>query len=64
MNRLFTLPEDLPPAAALALFETLQHLTWQLRDQYEDELIALIVAERDPGSPSQQALDFNDDLPF
>ena len=64
MNRLFTLPEDLPPAAALALFEMLQHLTWQLWDKYEDELIALIIAERDQRSPVQQTLDFNDDLPF
>lgn len=64
MNPSFKLPEDLPPVAALALFEALQQLTWQLWDHYEDALIALIIAERDPDSPVQQTLDFNDDLPF
>ncbi len=58
------LPDDLPPAVALALFEALQHLTWTLRDQYETELIALIMAERNQVPVAQQTLDFNDDLPF
>ena len=58
------IPDDLPPALALALFELLQDLTHALWDQYETELIELIMAERDPVPPAQQTLDFNDDLPF
>ena len=58
------LPEDLPPAVALALFEVLQTLTQALWDQYETDLIELIMSERDQTPAAQQVLDFNDDLPF
>ena len=59
-----TLPDDLPPAVALALFEALQDLTWTLWDRYETDLIKLMMAERNQVPPAQQTLDFNDDLPF
>ena len=59
-----TLPDDLPPAVALALFEFLQDISQALWDQYETELIELIMAERNQVPPARQALDFNDDLPF
>ncbi len=58
------IPDNLPPALALALFEFLQDLSQALWDQYETELIELIMAERNQVPPTQQTLDFNDDLPF
>lgn len=59
-----SLPEDLPPAVALALFETLENLTTAVWNLYETDLIELIMAERNQVPPAQQVLDFNDDLPF
>lgn len=58
------IPENLPPALALALCELLQDLSHALWDQYETELIELIKAESDPVPPAQQTFDFNDELPF
>ena len=58
------IPDNLPPAPALALFEFLQDLSQALWDQYATELIELIMAERNQVPPTQQTLDFNDDLPF
>ena len=58
------IPDNLPPALALALFEFLQDLSQALLDQYETELIELIMAERNQVPPTRQTLDFNDDLPF
>ena len=58
------LPEDLPPAVALALFETLDNLSNAVWNLYESDLIALMMADRDPVPPTQQAFDFNDELPF
>ena len=60
----FTVPEDLSPPVALALFEVLQELTDALWQQYEIDLVELIMEERNQVPASQQALDFNDDLPF
>jgi len=57
-------PDNLPPALALALFELLQDLSHALWDQYETDLIELIMAEPDQVPPAQQTLDFNDELPF
>ena len=59
-----SLPEDLPPAVALALFETLENLTNAVWNLYQTDLIELIMAERNQVPPAQQVLDFNDDLPF
>ena len=59
-----SLPEDLPPAVALALFEALQNLTNAVWNLYETDLIDLMMAERNQIAPAQQVLDFNDDLPF
>ena len=61
---LVPVPENLPPALALALFELLQHFSDALWEQYETELIELIMAERNQVPAAQQTLDFNDDLPF
>jgi hypothetical protein len=59
-----SLPEDLPPAVALALFETLDNLTNAVWNLYQTDLIELIMPERNQVPPAQQVLDFNDDLPF
>jgi hypothetical protein len=59
-----SLPEDLPPAVALALFETLDNLSNAVWNLYETDLITLITADPCQIPPVQQAFDFNDDLPF
>ena len=65
MNTLpFTFPADLSPPVALALFELLQNLIDALWQQYETELVEIIMQERNQVPASQQAFDFNDDLPF
>jgi hypothetical protein len=65
MNRLpFTFPEELSPPVALALFEVLQALTDALWQQYETDLVDLIMQERNQVPASQQKFDFDDDLPF
>ena len=61
---LVPIPDNLPPALALALFDLLQDLSHALWDQYETDLIELIMAEPDHVPPAQQTLDFNDELPF
>ncbi len=60
----FTFPEDLSPALALALFELLQNLTDALWQQYQSDLVELIMEERNQVPASQLVLDFDDDLPF
>ena len=65
MNPLpFPLPEDLSPPVALALFELLQDLSDALWQQYETDLLDLIIAERNQVPASQRAFDFNDEIPF
>jgi hypothetical protein len=65
MNTLpFTIPEDLSAPVALALFELLRELTDALWQQYEIELVELIMEERNQCPASQQAFEFNDDLSF
>ena len=65
MNPLpFPLPEDLSPPVALALFELLQDLSDALWQQYEPDLVELIKAECNQVPASQQAFDFNDEIPF
>jgi hypothetical protein len=60
----FHLPQDLPPKTAMALFDLLSELTNALWQQYESELVELIIEELNHSTASQQAFDFNDDLPF
>jgi len=60
----FHLPQDLPPKTALALFDLLSGLTDALWQQYETELVELIMDELNAHPASQQSFDFNDDLPF
>jgi hypothetical protein len=60
----FTLPEDLSPPVALALFEVLQDLTDALWQQYETDLVELIMQEHNQVPASQQVLDFDDDISF
>ena len=65
MNRLpFTFPEELSPPVALALFEVLQALTDALWQQYEADLVELIMQECNQVPASQQNFDFDDDLSF
>jgi hypothetical protein len=59
-----SLPEDLPPVVALALFETLENLSNAVWNLYRTDLIELMTAESDQIPSTQQAFDFNDDLPF
>ena len=61
---LFQLPEDLPPKTAMALFDFLSGLTDAFWQQYESELVEIIVEELNQDTAFQQAFDFNDDLPF
>ena len=60
----FTIPEDLSAPVALALFELLRELTDALWQQYEIELVELIMVERNQCPASQQAFEFNEDLSF
>ena len=60
----FPLPQDLSPKTALALFDLLSALTDALWQQYETELLELIMDELNAYSADQSAFDFNDDLPF
>ena len=61
---LFQLPEDLPPKTAMALFDFLSGLTDAFWQQYESELVEIIVEELKQEPPSQQTFDFNDPIPF
>ncbi len=58
------LPDDLPPETAMVLFEFLSELTNAVWDQYETELVELIMQERNQFPASQQTFDFDDDIPF
>ena len=60
----FHLPDDLPPQTALALFDLLRGLIDALWQQYETELLELIMDEPEADLDAQQAFDFNSDLPF
>ena len=61
---LFPLPQDLSPKTAMALFDLLSALTDALWQQYEPELVALIVDELHQDRAAQQPCDTNDDPPF
>jgi len=59
-----SLPQELPPQAALALFDLLYGLTDALWQRYGSELIERMMEERDQyPDASQQCFDFNDELP-
>jgi hypothetical protein len=60
----FHLPQDLPPTTALALFDLLSDLTDALWQQYQTELVELIMDDLNAFPATQQTFDFNDDLPF
>ena len=60
----FQLPPDLPPKTALALFELLSGLTDALWQQYETDLVELIMEDLNAHPASQLSFDFNDDIPF
>jgi hypothetical protein len=65
MNPLpFPLPNHLSPPVALALLELLQELADALWQQYETELVEIIMAERNPVPASQQSFDLDDEIPF
>ena len=63
-NPIFTLPQDLSPDTAMALFVILNRLTDALRQHYEGEWNELAMLERNPYPATRQALDFDDDIPF
>ncbi len=48
----------------MALFDFLSGMTDALWQQYEPELVEIIIEELNQDPASQQAFDFNDDLPF
>ena len=60
----FPLPQDLSPKTALALFDLLSALTDALWQQYETELLELIMDDLNAHPADQSSFDFNDDLPF
>ena len=59
-----TLPLDLSPDTALALFDLLNSLSDTLCQYYGLELAELTMAERNQYPANQQVFDFDDDLPF
>ena len=61
---LFQVPEDLPPETAMALFDLLSGLVDALWQHYEIELVELIMEDLNQYPASQQAFDFDDNLPF
>ena len=63
-NPSITLPLDLSPDTALALYDLLKDLTDTLWQHYEIELRELTREERNQYPASQQAFDFDDHLPF
>jgi len=58
-----SLPQELPPQAALALFDLLYGLTDALWQRYGSELIERMMEERDQYPTAQQCFDFDDELP-
>ena len=63
-NPSITLPLDLSPDTALALYDLLKDLADTLWQHYEIELRELTMEERNQYPASQQAFDFDDHLPF
>jgi len=63
-NPLVTLPQDLSPDTAIALFDILNNLSDAIRQQYGDEWNDLPMPERYRRPASEKALDFDDDIPF
>ncbi len=62
---IFQLPEDLPPQTALALFDLLTSLNEALWQQYEPELLDLLIGDSDSYDDKQMKFDLYDDLsPF
>ena len=59
-----TLPTDLSPETALALFDLLHDLADALWQHYELDLVELTMAQRNQCPANQQAFDFDADLPF
>ena len=59
-----TLPLDLSPETALALFDLLNGLADALWQHYETELTELTMAQRNQYPANQQAFDFDDNLTF
>ena len=58
------LPQDLSPKTALVLFDLLSALTDALWQQYENDLVELIMDDINAYPADQSSFDFNDDLPF
>ena len=59
-----TLPLDLSPETASALFDLLNGMADALWQHYEIELAELTMAQRNQYPANQQAFDFDDNLPF
>ncbi len=60
----FSIPDNLTPNTAMALYELLNEMADALWQQYESELVDLIIEERDHYPDSQQEFGFDDDLSF
>jgi hypothetical protein len=60
----FSIPKQLSPPVALALYELLQELTDALWQHYEIDLIEQIRNDHEPVPASQQRFDFDDEIPF
>lgn len=64
-NPTFTLPENLPPETALALFHFFSETVDFVWDKYETELVEYIIREEFNGPPpSQVEIGFFDDIEF
>jgi hypothetical protein len=64
MNRPFQLPKHLPPQTAMTLFELFSELSDAIWQQYETDLVQLIISERDQPPEPQHDPDFDDDIFF
>jgi len=56
-----SIPDDLSPQAAMALYDALADLTDKVWDHYESVLVPLIINEL---SPPPENPDFDDEIPF
>ena len=59
-----SLPDHLPPEAALALFDCLTDLVEAVWQHYEPVLLDQILIELNTTPDVDDKLDFDDDIPF
>jgi len=60
------IPQHWKPRQALAYFDFLQHLCQAIWENYDDQIVSIIIADNLPQPPddNDDALDPDDDIPF